>query len=103
MSRYRPALVAAAITVPVAWAGLVWAAWFFDGCRGLSYRGGGCGDFDAIEPFFRLALVVPAVIITAAVGLLVAAGGRVRSWAAGCAHLFWPHLSGLCSSDLAPL
>lgn len=20
----------------------------------------------------------------------------------GCAHLFWPHLSGLCSSDLAP-
>ena len=19
-----------------------------------------------------------------------------------CAHLFWPHLSGVCSSDLAP-
>jgi hypothetical protein len=25
-----------------------------------------------------------------------------RARAAGCAHLFWPHLSGLCSPDLAP-
>ena len=25
-----------------------------------------------------------------------------KTYAIGCAHLFWPHLIGLCSSDLAP-
>ena len=80
MSARRLAFIISALTVPVAWAGLVWAAWFFDGCRGLSYRGGGCGDFDAIEPFFRAALIVPAVVIAMVVGLLVMAGGRLRDW-----------------------
>jgi hypothetical protein len=78
----RVALVVSIVVVPVAWAGLLWASWFFDGCRGLSYRGGGCGDFDSIEPFFRLALLAPAVVIAAFVGMLVMVAGRVRDWSA---------------------
>lgn len=78
----RLGIVVSIVTVPVAWAAMVWASWFFDGCRGFSYRGGGCGDFDAIEPFFRLVLIVPAIVIAACVGMLVMVAGRVRDWSA---------------------